>query len=155
MSDTTLRARFSADLKTAMKGGDKERVALLRMIGAKLKETDIAARPKGIEQVGEDEVVSMLRGMAKSRAESASIYREGGRPELAEKEEAEIAIIRDYLPPEMDDAALTAAIEGLIAETGASSMKDMGKVMAALKEKFGASLDLGRANGQVKALLSA
>lgn len=155
MSDTTLRARFSADLKTAMKGGDKERVALLRMIGAKLKETDIAARPKGIEQVGEDEVVSMLRGMAKSRAESASIYREGGRPELAEKEEAEIAIIRDYLPPEMDDAALAAAIEGLIAETGASSMKDMGKVMAALKEKFGASLDLGRANGQVKALLSA
>lgn len=155
MSDTTLRARFSADLKTAMKGGDKERVALLRMIGAKLKETDIAARPKGIEQVGEDEVVSMLRGMVKSRAESATIYREGGRPELAEKEEAEIAIIRDYLPPEMDDAALKAAIEGLIAATGASSMKDMGKVMAALKEKFGASLDLGRANGQVKALLSA
>ncbi|MDG6095295.1 GatB/YqeY domain-containing protein [Acetobacter sp. AN02] len=154
MSDASLRTRFTDDLKTAMKSGEKDRVALLRMIGAKLKETDIAARAKGVEQVGGDEIVSMLRGMAKSRAESAHLYREGGRPELAEKEEAEIAIIRDYLPAEMDDAALGAEIEAVIAATGASSMKDMGKVMGALKAKFGASLDLGRANAVLKARLA-
>ena len=150
----SLRARFMEDLKAAMKAGQSGQVATLRMVNAKLKDVDIAARVRGAE-VSEDEIVSMLRGMIKSRTESAAMYVQGGRPELAEKEEAEIATIRAYLPAELDAATLEAAAREAIAELGAASMKDMGKVMAALKARFGAALDAGQASGTVKSLLSA
>lgn len=148
-----LRARLTADVKEAMKAGEKERLATLRLIGARLKDADIAARPEGNGDVSDDKIVAMLRGMVKSRDESAAMYRDGGRPELAAKEEGEIAVIRGYLPPEMDDAALAAAIAEAVNATGATTMKDMGKVMGALKAKFGANLDLGRANAVVKSTL--
>ncbi|GAN62961.1 amidotransferase GatB/YqeY subunit [Acetobacter indonesiensis NRIC 0313] len=150
----SLRERLMADLKTAMKAGESGRVSTIRMITAKLKDVEIAGRAKGAEGLNEDEAISALRGMVKSRTESATMYRDAGRPELAEKEDGEIAVIRAYLPAEMDDAALAAAVDEAIAATGAASMKDMGKVMAALKAKFGAELDMGRANGTVKARLS-
>lgn len=150
----SLRERLMTDLKAAMKAGESGRVGAIRMITAKMKDVEIAARAKGGEGLDENEAISALRGMVKSRTESATMYRDAGRPELAEKEESEIEIIRSYLPPEMDEAALDAAVKDAIAEAGATSVKEMGKVMAVLKAKFGAALDMGRANGLVKAQLS-
>ena len=150
----SLRESLMADLKGAMKAGESARVATIRMIMAKIKDVEIAARAKGGEGLDEDEAVSALRGMVKSRTESAIMYRDAARPELAEKEEAEIAVIRTYLPAEMDEAALVAAVSEAVAATGAQSMKDMGKVMGALKAKFGSNLDMSRANAVVKAQLS-
>lgn len=152
---TDIRARIADETKAAMKAGQKERVTTLRMIGAKVKDADIAARGQGKEALSDDDITSTLRSMVKSRQESVKMYLEGGREDLAEKEQHEIEVIREFLPPEMDEAALKAAVEAAIAEAGATTMKDMGKVMSALKSKFGASLDLGRANGLVKAALSA
>jgi uncharacterized protein YqeY len=152
MSD--LRTRFTEALKEAMRASDSARTSTLRMILAKLKDTDIAARPSGVEKVPDEQIVQMLRGMVKSRRESVALYRQGNRPDLVAKEEAEIAVIESFLPPEMDDAALDAAIAAAIAETGATAMKDMGKVMAALKAKHGAALDLAKAGPKVKAALS-
>lgn len=149
----TLRERFTDALKSSMRAGDAPRTSTLRLILAKLKEVDIAARPKGIAAVPDDEVMGMLRGMVKSRRESVDLYRQGGRPELAAKEEAEIAVIETFLPQPMDDAAIQAAVDRAVAETGASSPKDMGKVMAALKSAHGAALDMGRAGPMVKARL--
>ncbi len=151
----TLRDRFSDSLKSAMKAKDAPRLSTLRMITARLKDLDIAARPKGIERIPDDEIVSMLRNMVKSRAEAAALYLQGGRGELAAKEDAEIVVIEEFLPAPMDEAALVRAVADAVAETGAASMKDMGKVMGALKATHGADLDLGRANALVKARLSA
>ena len=151
----TLRARFTDSLKTAMKAKDAPRLSTLRMITARLKDLDIAARPKGVTEIPEDEIVSMLRNMVKSRIEAAALYVQGGRAELAAKEQAEIAVIESFLPAPMDEAALARAVDDAVAETGAASMKDMGKVMAALKARHGAELDLGRANALLKARLSA
>jgi len=150
-----LRDQFSEQLKTSMKAGDAARTSTLRMVMARLKDFDIAARPKGITAIPEEEIVSMLRGMVKSRRESVELYRQGNRPELAAKEEAEIAVIESFLPAQMDAAALDAAVAAAIADSGAASIKDMGKVMAALKAKFGAGLDMGAAGPLVKAKLSA
>jgi uncharacterized protein len=147
-----LRTRFTARLKGAMLAKDAATTSTVRMIIAKLKEVDIAARPSGVEKVPEEQIVSMLRGMQKSRRESVELYRQGGRQELVDKELAEIAVIESFLPQQMDDAAIAAAVEVAIAETGAASVKDMGKVMAALK-KHGGALDMARANPLVKAKL--
>jgi len=149
----TLRAQFAEQMKTAMKSGDAARTSTLRMILARLKDTDIAARPKGIAEVPDDEIVAMLRGMVKSRRESVALYRQGNRPELAAKEEAEIAVIEGFLPQAMDPAAIEAAVAAAIAATGAASVKDMGKVMGALRAAHGATLDLGAAGPIVKAKL--
>ncbi len=151
----SLREQFTDQLKVSMKAGDAARTSTLRMIMAKLKDTDIASRPKGIDKVPDDEVMSMLRGMVKSRRESVDMYRQGNRPELAAKEEAEIAVIEAFLPQQMDDAAIEAAVAAAIAEAGAASIKDMGKVMAALRAKHAAALDMGKAGPIVKAKLSA
>jgi len=124
------------------------------MIMAKLKDTDIASRPKGIDKIPDDEVLSMLRGMVKSRRESVTLYEQGNRPELAAKENAEIAVIEAFLPQQMDDSAIEAAVTEAIADSGASSIKDMGKVMAALRAKHAAALDMGKAGPIVKARLS-
>ena len=150
-----LREMFSDGLKTSMRAGDAARTSTLRMILARLKDMDIAARPKGVAAIPDDEVQSMLRGMVKSRRESVELYRQGNRPELAAKEEAEIAVIEGFLPQQMGDAELLAAVEAAVAETGAASPKDMGRVMAALKAAHGAALDLGRAGPLVRARLSA
>jgi hypothetical protein len=134
---------------------DAARVSTLRMITAKLKDIDIAARPRGVTAVPDEEIIATLRSMVKSRRESADLYRQGAREELAAKEEAEIAVIETFLPKQMDDAALAAAVDAAIAATSAASMKDMGKVMAALKSAHGAELDMSRAGPLVKAKLGA
>lgn len=150
----SLREQFTEQLKVSMKAGDTARTSTLRMIMAKLKDTDIAARPKGIDKVPDDEVLSMLRGMVKSRRESVMLYQQGNRPELAAKETAEIAVIEAFLPQQMDDSAVEAAVNGAVAEAGATSIKDMGKVMAALRAKHAAALDMAKAGALVKARLS-
>lgn len=150
----SLRTRFTDDMKTAMKAGEAARLSIVRMIMARVKDLDIAARPKGIERITDDEIVSALRNMVKSRAEAAALYRQGGREELAAKENAEIAVIETYLPAAMDDAALAASLDAAITATGAAGMRDMGRVMAQLKAEHGAALDMGRANALVKARLS-
>jgi len=150
----SLREEFVDQMKASMKAGTAARTSTLRMILAKLKDTDIASRPKGIDQIPDDEILAMLRNMQKSRRESVELYRQGNRPELAAKEEAEIAVIEAFLPAQMDDAATTAAVAAAVAETGATSVKDMGKVMAALKAKHGAMLDMSKVGALVKAALA-
>jgi hypothetical protein len=147
-----LRPRFNAALKESMLAKDAARTSTVRMILAKLKDVDIAARPSGVDKVPDDQVVAMLRSMVKSRRESVELYRQGGREELAAKEEAEIAVIEGFLPQQMDEAQVAAAVDTAIAETGASSVKDMGKVMAVLR-KHGGALDMAKAGALVKARL--
>jgi len=149
-----LRAQFTDQLKTAMKAGDGARVSTLRMIMAKLKDTEIAARTRPDATISDADIQSMLLGMVKSRRESVELYTKGNRPELAEKELAEIAVIEAFLPKQMDAAATEAAVRAAIAETGAAGMKDMGKVMAALRAKYAAELDMGAAGSIVKAALA-
>jgi uncharacterized protein YqeY len=149
----SLRARFTEELKASMRAGDAARTSTIRMITAKLKDADIASRPSGVEQIPEEAITSMLRGMVKSRRESVEMYRQGKREELAAKEEAEIAVIESFLPQQMDAAAMEAAVKEAVAETGATSVKEMGKVMAALKAKHAAVLDMAKAGPMVKAAL--
>jgi uncharacterized protein len=148
-----LREQFSEQVKASMKAGNAARTSTLRMILARLKDIDIAARPKGIERVPDEEIVAMLRGMAKSRRESVDLYRQGNRQDLVDKEEAEIAIIETFLPQQMDEGAMQAAVAAAIAEAGATSIKDMGRVMAALRAKHAATLDMAKAGPMVKARL--
>jgi uncharacterized protein len=149
----SLRDRLSEQVKAAMKAGDAPRTSTLRMIMAKVKDADIAARPRGVERITDDELVAVLRSMVKSRRESVELYQQGNRPELAGKEQAEIAVIETFLPQQMDDAALERAVADAVAETGAAAPRDMGRVMAALKSQHGAALDMGRAGAVVKAKL--
>jgi uncharacterized protein YqeY len=149
----TLREQFTARLKEAMLAKEADKVSAIRMITARLKDVDIAARPKGITQVPDEEVIAMLRGMVKSRRESADLYRQGKRDDLVAKEEGEIAVIESFLPRQMDDAAMEQAVADAVAESGAASIKDMGKVMAILKAKHGAVLDMAKAGPMVKARL--
>jgi hypothetical protein len=146
-----LRSRFMDEMKTSMKTGNAPRTSAIRMIIAKMKDADIAARPG--PPLDDAALVGLLRGMVKSRRESIEMYRQGNRPELAEKEEAEIAVIDAFLPQQMDEAAMLAAVAEAVAETGAAAIKDMGKVMAALKAKHAAALDMGKAGLLVKVAL--
>ncbi len=148
-----LRERFTQALKTAMLAKDAPTVSTLRMVTSKLKDADIAARPKGVERVPDEDVLSMLRGMVKSRRESIELYRQGGRADLVAKEEAEIAVIEAFLPVQMDDAAVAAAIDAAVAATGAAGIKDMGRVMAELRARYAATLDMAKAGPLVKARL--
>lgn len=150
----SLRDELTAAVKSAMLARDAERTSTLRMIQAKLKDTDIAARPKGVDKVPDDEILAMLRSMIKSRRDSVALYRQGGREELAVKEEAEIAVIAEFLPQTLEGEALTAAIAEAIAATGAAGPKDMGKVVGALKARHGAALDMGQTSAAVKAALA-
>jgi len=150
----SLREDLTAAVKKAMLAREVERVSTLRMIQAKLKDTDIAARPKGIDAIPDDEIMAMLRSMIKSRRDSVTMYRQGGREELAVKEETEIAVITEFLPQTLEGDALTAAIAEAIASTGATSAKDMGKIVGALKAKHGAALDMGITSAAVKAALA-
>lgn len=148
-----MREKFTNDLKEAMKAGDKQRVAAIRLINAALKDRDILARGEG-KSVSDEDILALLQKMVKSRQESLEIYEKAGRAELAAQEKAEIDVISAYLPKQMDEAAAAAAIEAAIAETGAASMKDMGKVIAALKAKYTGQMDFAKASGAVKAALS-
>ena len=150
----SLREQFTEQMKASMKAGDAPRTSTVRMIMAKLKDADIASRPKGIDKVPDEEVIAMLRGMVKSRRESVELYLQGNRPELAAKEEAEIATIQTFLPSQMDEAATEQAVADAIAETGAASIKEMGKVMAALRAKHAATLDMAKVGPMVKSRLS-
>jgi len=149
-----LREQFTDQLKVSMKAGDAPRTSTLRMILARLKDTDIAARPKGVDRVPEDEIIGMLRGMVKSRRESVELYRQGHRQDLVDKEEAEIAVIEAFLPRQMSEMEMEQAVASAIAETGAASIRDMGKVMAALRARHAATLDMAKAGAMVKARLS-
>ena len=150
-----LREQFNNALKDAMKAKDQRRVSTLRMILAAIKDKDIAARTEtSREGVSDEDVLSLLAKMVKQRDDSITAFVNGNRPDLADAEREEIAIIREFMPKQMgDDEAKEAAAE-LIKELGASSMKDMGKVMAAMKERYAGQMDFGKASALVKDLLS-
>ena len=149
-----LREQIKEQLVAAMKAKDDVKVSTLRMIGAALKDKDIAARPSGkTDGISDDEILSMFQTMIKQRKESIELYEKGGRSDLVAKEKAEIEIISSFLPEQMDDDAVKAAIENCIKEVGASSIKDMGKVMGALKSKYAGQMDFGKASGLIKSLL--
>ncbi|HUN47479.1 MAG TPA: GatB/YqeY domain-containing protein [Stellaceae bacterium] len=149
-----LRDSFTAEMKAAMKSGDQRRLSTVRMIMAGLKDRDIDARGKGNPNgIDEADILRLLQGMVKQRRESMELYKQGNRPELVQQEQEEIAVIESFLPKQMSEAEAEAAIKAAIAATGAQSVKDMGKVMAALKEKHSGQLDMSKAGGLVKKLL--
>jgi uncharacterized protein YqeY len=153
-ADMTLRSRFNDALKDAMKTRDQKRVSTLRMVLAALKERDIAHRTaENREGVPDEEILALLAKMIKQREESATAVESGGRPELAAAERQEIAIIREFQPRQLSPEETSAAARAVVAELGASSPKDMGRVMAALKERYAGQMDFGRAGGTVKELL--
>jgi hypothetical protein len=149
----SLRERFTQDLKDAMKAGDKGKLGTIRLMQAALKDKDIEARGLGKEATSDEEIMSLLQKMVKQRQESAAIYEQNGRPELAQTEKAEIEVIQAYLPKQMNEAETRAAIEAAIAETGAASMKDMGKVVGALRGRYAGQMDFARASALVKEML--
>jgi hypothetical protein len=146
-----MRDKINDDLKTAMKAGDKDRVGTLRLVNAAIKSADIDARPK--DKISDADILGVLAKMIKQRRDSIEQFRAGGRPELADKEAAEIAVIEGYMPKQMSEAEAKAAIAAIIKETGAAGPKDMGKVMAALKAKYAGQMDFGKASGITKDLL--
>jgi uncharacterized protein YqeY len=148
-----MREKFTSDLKEAMKAGEKRRVETIRMVMAGLKDRDIEARGAG-KTVDDEGILALLQKLVKSRQESADIYEKAGRPELAAQEREEIAIISSYLPQQLDEAATSEAIRAAIAETGAASVKDMGKVIGALKAKYTGRMDFAKASAAVKAALA-
>ena len=149
-----MRTTISTALKEAMKAKDADRLSTLRLINAAIKDRDIAARTEGEEaQVSDDTVLAILGKMVKQRQESARAYEEGGRLELAQKEMKEILIIEEYLPRQLDDAETDAAVAAAIAEVEATSIRDMGKVMAALKGKYTGQMDFGKVGPMVRAKL--
>ena len=150
-----LRTRLSGALKTAMKGKDAPTVSTLRLIMAALKDRDIAARGKGNKDgIPEEEILGLLQSMIKQRRDSIALYEKGGRMELAQQEAEEIAIIEEYLPQQMSDDDIAAAIDAVIEDAGAATLKDMGKVMAGLKEKHAGSMDFSMASAMVKERLT-
>jgi uncharacterized protein YqeY len=148
-----MRARITEDVKTAMKTGQKERLATLRLVTSSIKNADIDAEMKGKPPLGDADIVAVLTKMIKQRRDSVEQFTAGNRKDLADKELAEISVIEAYLPTQMDEAAARAAIKAAVAEVGATSAKDMGKVMAILKERFAGQMDFGKASGLVKAAL--
>ncbi|MGR3485805.1 MAG: GatB/YqeY domain-containing protein [Paracoccaceae bacterium] len=150
-----LRERIAAGTKDAMRAKDGVRLSTLRLIGAAIKDRDIDLRGKGEEgEVGDDEVLAILTRMVKQRGESVRAYEEGGRLELAARERAEIAVIEEYLPRQLTEQEVAGAIDAAVAETGASSVRDMGKVMGLLKARHAGRMDFGKVGGRVKARLS-
>ena len=148
-----LRDEINASLKDAMKSQDKRRTSTLRLVNAALKDRDIEARGLGKPALGDDEILGLLQKMIKQRQESLDIYEKAGRIDLATQEREEIEIISTYLPKQMSEDETRTAIAAVIAEISASGMKDMGRVMAVLKERFSGKMDFTKASGVVKALL--
>ena len=149
-----LRENLQNALKEAMKNHDMTTVAAVRLIIAGQKEKDVAARGAGKECATDAELLSMMQGMIKQRNESIKIYNEGGRPELAEKEQSEINVIERFLPKQLNEEETKAAIEAAIAKTGAAGVKDMGKVMAELKSAYAGQMDMSKASSLIKSMLA-
>ena len=153
-----MKTRIATGLKEAMRARDSVRLSTLRLINAAIKDRDIAARDPereaGTTGVGDPEVLEILSRMVKQRQESARAYEEGGRLELAERERAEIAVIEEYLPRKLDEAEIATAIDAAIDEAGATGLRDMGKVMAALKARHAGQMDFGAVGPKVKARLA-
>jgi len=151
-----LRSQINDALKVAMKAKDSARVSTLRLMTAALKDRDIAARGKGEDGgIAEDDILNMLQTMIRQRRDSVKMYRDGNREELAAKEEAEITVIEEFLPSQLSEEDVAAAAAEVIAEVGAAGIKDMGRVMGVLKERFAGQMDFGKASGVVKKLLTA
>jgi uncharacterized protein len=151
-----LREQITQAMKDAMKAGQKDRLGTVRLMLSAIKDRELGIGTGGVVPTGpstDGDIVQLLQKMVKQRRDSIAIYEQGNRPELAKKEADEIAVIEEYLPGMMDDAATKQAIAGIIAETGASGTKDMGKVMGALKQKFAGQMDFGKVSGLVKELL--
>lgn len=149
-----LRDNINNAMKDAMKARDERRVSTLRMMNAAIKNADIEARGQGKQPLNEADLMSLFQKMIKQRQESADLYDKGARPELAAAERGEIEIITAYLPKQMSDAEAGSAISSLLQEINAETMKDMGRAMAALKERFAGKMDFGKASGKIKELLS-
>jgi uncharacterized protein YqeY len=147
-----MRGRVNAALKQAMKDRDALRLSTLRLINAAIKDKDIEARGMGedADGVSDEQVLAILAKMTKQRQESARAYEEGGRLDLAEQEQNEIAVIEEFLPRQLSEAEVAAAIEVTVSETGAASIRDMGRVMAALKAKYPGQMDFGKVGPMVK-----
>ena len=148
-----MRNRILEALKNAQKAQDKRRTATLRLVSAAITDRDIALRGKGKDKADDEEVVDILTKMVKQREESSRLYREGGRPDLEAQEIEEIGIIREFLPRQLGDAGTAEAVATAIAETGAASLRDMGKVMGYLKEHYRGQLDMGKAGALIKSRL--
>jgi uncharacterized protein YqeY len=148
-----LRDDINKALTEAQKAKNERTVSTLRMVNSTLKNADIEARGSGKPALGDAEVLAILQKMIKQRQESVEMYKKGDRPDLVKQEEEEIAIISAYLPKQMSEAEMAAAIDAAIAETGAAGMKDMGKVIGILRGKYAGQMDFGKASGLVKAKL--
>ena len=148
-----MRETITAALKTATKAQDKRRVSTLRLVSAAIKDRDIAARTAGKGEATDAELLELFAKMIKQREESEKIYRDAGRAELAQQEAEEIAIIREFLPKQLSEADMQKAVADAIVEAGATSVKDMGKVMAALKSRYAGRMDFAKASAAVKAKL--
>jgi uncharacterized protein YqeY len=150
-----LRDQLNADLKEAMKAGDKRKLATIRLMNAAIKDKDINSRTDGHDSALTPDagLLELFAKMVKQRQDSVAAYTQGGRPELAQAEQDEIAIIQSYMPKQLSDDETNAAVRAIIAAVGATSVKDMGKVMAELKAKHSGQIDMGKAGGVVKALL--
>jgi hypothetical protein len=157
--ESPMRERIAEDIKTAMKSGDKRRLATLRLVSAAIKDRDLSAgiddkgQRTGRERISDQDILSLLQKMIKQRRESIATYRGAGRTDLAEQEEVEIAVIEDYLPRQMGEAETRAAVGALLQEIGAAGLKDMGRAMAALKERFSGQMDFAKASAIVKEIL--
>ena len=148
-----MRVQISDELKAAQKSQDKRRTGTLRLIQAAIQDRDIAHRGAGKDPVSDDEILQILSKMVKQREESAKAFEDGGRAELAAQEREEIAIIKDFLPKQLDDEAVRQLCRQAIQEVGAEGLRDMGRCMAVLKEKYPGQMDFGKASGVVKDLL--
>lgn len=148
-----MREMIAEAMKTALKSQDKRRVSTLRLIQAAIQDRDIANRGAGKDPVSGDEILQILTKMVKQRQESAKAFEEGHRPELADQERQEIVIISDFLPKQLGDEAVEKACQQVIADVGADGLRDMGRCMNALKEKYPVQMDFGKASGVVKTLL--
>ncbi|MBS3650967.1 GatB/YqeY domain-containing protein [Pseudaminobacter sp. 19-2017] len=148
-----MRVEIAEALKASLKAQDKRRTSTLRLINAALQDRDIANRGAGKAPVSDDEIMQVLAKMVRQREESAHAFEQGGRPELAEQERQEIVIIREFLPKQMDEEATKRAVQEVIEEVGAEGLRDMGRCMAVLKERFPGKMDFGKASGIVKSML--
>ncbi|MDB5525342.1 MAG: GatB/yqey domain protein [Rhizobium sp.] len=149
-----MREQLMNALKEAMKAKEQRKITTIRMVQAAIKDLDIANRTRTDPTTSDGEIASLMSKLVKQREESAKMYDEGARPELAAQEREEIGIISEFMPKQFSEAEVTEIIKGIIAETGSASVKDMGKCMALLKERYPGQLDFGKASAQTKALLS-
>ena len=150
------RTELTNSMKEAMKAKDQLTLDTVRMVLAKIKDQDIAARSTGNQDgIADSDIASLMQNMIKQRQESAKMYRDGNRPELADKEDKEISVIEKYLPKQLSDAEIQSVVEKIVASTGATSIKDMGKVMGELKANYAGQLDMAKAGAVIKQKLSA